>query len=485
MPLLTKSKYITGLKCPRYLWMMFHDLDKIPEHDAATLALFRQGNEVGQIAKKLFPEGVDIPEADFMKNIHLTKDAIDARKMSFEAGIMEGNIYARADMLVPIEGGEWDIVEVKGSNKIKPEHLHDISFQRHVYQKSGLKIRKCFLIYLNRDFKKNGEINPEEFFIMEEVTDGVDFASKGIEERIDEMFTIINNKEAPTHIHIGNKCNNGMKCECDECHSFLPESHVFELYYGGQKSLELLEAEVLTIKDIPDDFKLTPNQQIQRECAISGKPHIEKQGINNFLRKLTYPLYYFDFETFNSAVPIYEGTKPYQQIPFQFSLHVDDGKEVTHHEYLHDSKEDPRRVILDKLKATLGTEGSIIVYYKPFEIGRLKELAEAFPEEKEWVDGIISRIVDLMDPFKKFHYYDPSQKGSCSIKNILPAITGKSYKDLDIGDGSLASVSYYDSVFAEMSEEEIKKIRDDLLVYCKLDTEGMVWIVDGLKKLTN
>ena len=321
--------------------------------------------------------------------------------------------------------------------------------------------------------------------VKEDITEDVISATVGIGERIAEMFSIIKNKEAPSHIHIGNRCLNGTECKCEECHSFLPEAHVFELHRGGKKSLELLEAEVLAIKDIPDEFTLTPNQQIQRECAKSGKPHIEKQGINSFLRKLSYPLYYFDFETFASAVPLYEGTKPYQQIPFQFSLHVDDGKEVTHHEYLHDSKEDPRRVILDKLKATLGTEGSIIVYYKPFEIGRLKELAEAFPEEKEWVEGIISRIVDLMDPFKKFHYYDPSQKGSCSIKNILPAITGKSYKDLDIGDGSLASVSYYDSVFAEMSEEEIKKIRDDLLVYCKLDTEGMVWIVDGLKKLTN
>ena len=194
-------------------------------------------------------------------------------------------------------------------------------------------------------------------------------------------------------------------------------------------------------------------------------------------------MHYLDFETFQTAVPLYDGTKPYQQIPFQFSVHVDDGSNIKHFEFLHDSKEDPRENFLAELKKSLGTEGSVIVFNRSFEVTRLKELAAAFPEHKEWVDSVINRIVDLLIPFRNFDYYNNSQKGSCSIKNVLPAITRKNYGELNINNGGLASASYFQSVFNPVPDKD--KTRKDLLEYCKMDTEGMVWIVQELEKLSD
>ncbi|MBS3108508.1 DUF2779 domain-containing protein [Candidatus Woesearchaeota archaeon] len=471
MPLLTKSNYIIGLSCPRHLWLKFHDSDKIQENDAQTKYLFEQGKIVGNLAKKLFPGGVDIPE-DFNLNLKKTQELIKQRKTLFEAGIIAENMYARADIFVPIKD-EWDIIEVKSSTSVKDDHIHDLSFQKHVYQLAGLKIRKCFILHINNTFVKNGEIVPKDFFIQKEVTKEVDKAIVGIQNRIDTMMAIINNKEPPK-VNIGNGCNNELDCPSEDCWNFLPEEHVFELYRGGKKSLELFEANIRSIKDIPDECKLSDKQGIQRKCAKTGKVYINKVHIRKFLNSLTYPLHYLDFETFMTAIPIYDGTKPYQQIPFQFSLHVDNANEMKHFEFLHNSKNDPRPSFLWEMKNALGTEGSIIVYNQPFEISRLKELALAFPEYKDWIESVLKRIVDLMQPFRDFDYYSPAQKGSCSIKDVLPAVTGKSYEGLDIADGGSASVSYFEMVFKG------KELRKELLEYCKMDTEGMVLIVKKL-----
>jgi len=464
--------------------MMFHDLDKIPERDLVMLYRMEQGNIIGQLAKKLYPKGIDLPESrkDFKLNIQKTKELLKERKILFEAGIIAGDLYARADILVPLGKDKWDIIEVKGSTRVKDDHFDDVSFQKYVYEKAGLRINKCFLMHINKEFIKKGDIEPKELLKTDDITKEVKEAIIGIQERIDEMMAVIKKREAPT-IATGAYCESVKDCPSGDCWSFLPEEHVFELYRSGKKSFELLEAEVLCIKDIPDEYKLTAKQEIQKKCASTGKIHLNKPSIKKFLDKLTYPIHYLDFETFSTAVPLYEATIPYQQIPFQFSLHSDDGKKIKHFEFLHDNKEDPREHFLKELKKVLGDKGSIIIFYQSFEINKLKQLAEAFPEYKEWIDSVIKRIVDLLLPFRSFDYYNPRQRGSCSLKAVLPAITGKDYKHLDIAGGEMASVCYFESVFGDLKKAEIKKVREDLLKYCCLDTEAMVWIVDELRKL--
>ncbi|MBI2573577.1 DUF2779 domain-containing protein [Candidatus Woesearchaeota archaeon] len=486
MPLLTKSKYIIGLSCPRYLWMMFHDLDKIPENDAATQYKIDQGKAIGTLAKELYPDGIDLPDdpKEFTRNILKTKEMLPGRKTLFEAGFLVDNLFARADILLPVGTDEWDVVEVKSSTEVKEEHIHDVSFQKYVYSKAGLRIRNCFVMHINKTYVRNGHIEATQLLIAEDVTQQVNETGVGIEERISAMLAIINNPQPPK-VHIGNGCQKGFECKSEDCWNFLPEGHVFELYYGGKKSLELFQAEVIKIQDIPAEFKLTDKQHIQKKCALSGSPHINSAGISTFLNDLTYPIHYLDFETFNAAIPFYSGTKPYQQVPFQFSVHIDDGKTVEHLYYLHDDAHDPREKFIERLKKSIKPSGTIIVFNQSFEIARLRELAVAFPAHAGWVEEIVVRIVDLIIPFRNFDYYNPAQQGSCSIKEVLPALTGKNYKNLDINNGGDASVSYCEMVFGALSVEQKAKIRQDLLAYCGLDTEGMVWIVKELENLSN
>lgn len=247
--------------------------------------------------------------------------------------------------------------------------------------------------------------------------------------------------------------------------------------------MELFESGVFAIKDIPDYFKLTDIQQIQKECEISGEHYVDREGIRRFLETLKYPLYYLDFETFSPVVPLFDGTHPYQRIPFQFSLHVaeNDGSKPKHFSFLASGTRDFRSTFLAELKNVLGDTGSIVVYNQSFEEGILKELALAFPEYDGWVNRVRERLVDLLSPFRQFHYYNPLQKGSASLKSVLPALTGKGYEDLDISDGQAASIAFQGVTYGNVSEEERNKVRSDLEKYCGLDTEGMIWIVDSLR----
>ncbi len=477
MPLLTKSKYIIGIQCPKYLWMVFHEKDKIPEHDKSTQFRFDQGNLVGQLAKKLYPEGINISTKDFMGNINQTRILVDKRATMFEAGFMNNSLYSRVDILKPAPKGQWDIIEVKSSTSVKDINLHDISFQKHCLECYGLKIRKCFLMYLNNKYIKKGKISPKNLFVTEEIT-----AFKYV--KIKEMFDIINSNVNPDTT-IGRHCADPYGCPLEgECWGFLPEQNVFDLYRGTNAALELFENEVLEIKNIPEDFKLNDKQSIQKNCAITNKPYIQKEGIKDFIKTLNYPLYYLDFETHSPAIPIYDGMRPYQRIPFQFSLHIvqEDGTS-SHHSFLAEGKEDPRPKFLEELKKLLDDKGSIVVYNQTFEISMLNELAVSFPEYNEVIKQYKDRIVDLLVPFRNFHYYHPKQAGSASIKKVLPALTGKSYDDLGINQGNDASLSFVRMIFGEDSKEEKDKIKADLEKYCKLDTEGMIWIVDELRKL--
>ena len=483
--LLSKSKYLAGLQCLKLLWIQFHEPGRIPETDTVTQYLFDQGRLVGELAKRLFPEGIDISTEDFMGNIARTKELLAERKPLFEAGILAGKIYSRIDILNPINEDEWDIIEVKSSTSIKDVHVTDMSFQKHCCESYGLKIRSCFLALVNNKYVKDGEIDPHGLFNIHDITDKTIAVSEGIQDRIDIMLETVKALDCP-EVSIGTYCREPYECPLVECWEFLPEDSIFDLRGGKTKQFSLYEEGILSIKDIPDDLQLSRQQQIQKECVLTGDTHIEKEEIRQFLDKLVYPLYYLDFETIGPAIPVYDGMRPYQTIPFQFSLHVvENGQsEPIHYEFLADGKDDPRPQILSELKKLLGFEGSIIAYNSGFEVGILKELVEAFPEYTDWLDGILERIVDLLKPFSSFHYYHASQKDTASLKKVLPAVTGKGYEEMGISHGMDASILYEKITYGDVTEEERARVREDLRKYCKLDTEGMIWIVKELEKLS-
>jgi hypothetical protein len=270
-----------------------------------------------------------------------------------------------------------------------------------------------------------------------------------------------------------------------DCWEGLPEHSVFTLYYGGKKSHELYGRGVLGITDIPASYKLNDKQRIQCACVLSGQPYVDAASIKQFLSSLHYPLYFLDFETINPAVPLFDGTRPYQQTPFQFSLHVQkrSASDPKHFSFLADGTGDPRPAFLAELRRTVDSKGSIIVYNQAFEEGVLRELADAFPEYSEWVNNTCSRMVDLWRPFKNFYYYHPAKDGSGSLKSVLPALTGMGYSDLGIYDGQTASLEYFRVTYGNASEEDQLSVRENLEKYCGRDTEGMVWIVEKLLTL--
>jgi hypothetical protein len=492
MTLLSKSKYLNGLQCLKYFWISLHEKDRLPEVDMAKQHLFDEGHKVGQLAKRLYPNGIDIPEADFIGNLKKTKEFITLGKPLFEPAFMVDNLYSRADILVPVRkevsegsknsknfsepvGDEWDILEVKSGTKVKDVNIHDVSFQKYVYEKAGLKIRKCYLVHINNKYVKNGEINPEEILTKEDITSQVDEFSKGIEERIKKMIDVMRSDICPD-VNISKKCSDPYDCPLEDyCWGFLPSASVFDLYRGGVKCFKLLDEGVLALKDIPHEYKLSDKQGIQHKCELDNSIHVNKQELKIFLDKLKSPVNYLDFETFMTAVPLLDGIKPYQQVPFQWSLHVED----KHHEFLADGPEDPREKFLKTLKEALGSEGTIVAYNQSFEIRMLREMAVEFPEYKDWVEGVILRVIDLIVPFRQFAYYNPIQKGGCGLKAVLPAVIGEDpYEKLKINAGGLALISYLNMTYADGPD-----VREDLLKYCKMDTEAMVWIVGELKVL--
>ena len=482
--LLSKSKYMSGLQCPKYLWLLFHDPSKISAPDASTRHIFDEGHRIGELAWQLFPNGIVIPTEDFRGNLSQTKELLKKRQPLFEPAVFVEGIYSRLDILNPVGSDEWDIVEVKGSTKVKDENINDVSFQRLCAQKAGLKIRKCFLTHINNQYVRSGDIEPQKLFTSEDITAEVDEASAGIEERVKAMFDVIASTDCPDML-IGGHCSEPYACPVTSCWEALPEHHIFELYRGGKKCSDLYSQGVLTIKDIPASFKLSASQTIQKECIATGAVHIDKEPIAQFLNSLEYPLYYFDFETINPAIPLYDGTRPFQRIPFQFALHVvaTRSPKSEHYSFLADGTDDPRPELLSEMKRLFGNQGSIVVYNQSFERSVMQESGENFPKSKDWLDGLCGRLIDLYEPFRNFQYYNPGQHGSASIKEVLPAVTGKSYKGMEIAHGGDASLAFLALASGTLSSEEQKTLRKNLEKYCGLDTEGMIWIIDELRKI--
>ena len=484
---LSKSKYISGLQCLKLLWVSINDAAKLPAYDAVTQHVFDQGHMIGELAQQLYSGGIRLEQENIGANLKETTASLKLRKPLFEAGFSGNRLYCRVDVLNPSGGEAWDIIEVKSTNDVKDEQLYDVAFQRHCSQLNGVKINRCHIMHLNREYIKQGDVDPRQLFVTEDVTDRLAEFSDGMETSIAEMLAVIDSDECP-ETAIGRHCNDPYSCLLkEECWKHLPEHHVMTLYSGKKLGEELIAQGILDISNIPEEIKLNDKQRIQKDCVICGQPHIDTDEIKSFLKSLKYPLYFMDFETFATAVPIYDGTSPYQNIPFQFSLHVitKPGAMVEHYEFLAEGKDDPRPAFLSQLKQDIGPKGSILVYYAAFENSRLKELAVAFPEYQEWVEGVTERIVDLNVPFMDFSYYHPQQLGSISLKHVLPVLTDLTYDGMEIGEGTMASLKFMEAAFGNISDVERQKIRIDLLTYCGQDTGGMVEILKKLQELVS
>jgi hypothetical protein len=485
--LISKSKYLAGMQCHKLLWYHYNNKSAFPETDAGTQAKFDQGHLVGNYAKTLFPDGIAI-EWDIRLNevIKLTQAKLKERKPLFEAGFEYQNGYARVDILNPAPHGKWDIIEVKSSANLKEENLSDVAFQKYVYQGAGIEINQCYLLLIDTSYTRHGAIDPHKLFKKVDVTKEVDDLLPKVNKNIDIMLEIINRAHHP-EIKIGGQCSKPNPCPLQElCWKFLPERNIFSLNYGGKKITQLFNREILKIKDIPSDFPLSQKQQIQVEAEKSQNLHLEPEKLRHFLTHIKYPLYSLDFETYNPAIPLHDNSSPYEQVPFQYSLHIlpEPSGKLEHYSYLAEGQTDPRPEIVAKLQEELGDYGSIIAYNATFEQGILKNCADRFPKYKKWVESIIPRFIDLMKPFKSFAYYHPDQNGSASLKLVMPALIGKGYEDMEISDGGQASQEFLRVTYTEVSQAERNQVRTALELYCQQDTEGMVEMLDALQTIS-
>ena len=486
-PVISKTSYLAGLQCPKLLWHHFNRPDAFPPIDAATQALFDQGAQVGALAKRLFPTGLEIGAGTIEKDAvdELSRAALPRRLPLFEAGFIAGCAYARADVLVPVGRDLWDVVEVKGTTKAKDVHVHDLALQRHVYEGAGLSIRRCSVMHLDPEYVRRGEIDARKLFAKTDLTNDVDEVVGSVGRDLKKMVRIIGQQRSPD-VDIGPQCSDPYECPLRAmCWKAMPKHSVFTLTHVGPKAFQWFHHGIARLKDIPRDTPVNAKQEIQLRATRSRRAQVDRDALREFLDSFEYPLHFLDFETINPAIPVWDITSPYQQVPFQFSLHIvnSPGGKPVRHAFLADGTADPRPEILARLKRHLGRRGSIVAYNASFEKNVLRACSEAYPAFATWWTKVEPRVVDLVQPFRSFHYYHPDQCGSASIKAVLPALTGKGYAGMEIADGATANQEFLRITFRKASAAERRRVRAALEKYCALDTEGMVWIVRALDKL--
>ena len=452
-------------------------------------AIFQRGTDVGVFTQKLFPGGTTATEGSppaYKKGLKKTSELIlQGGKIIYEAAFQFNEVLSIADIIVK-EKNKWNIYEVKSSTSISETYLNDAALQYYVISNSGIEINDFSIIHINNQYIRKGELDINELFTIESVFDSILSLQNFVEENVERLKKVIKKREMPD-IDIGEHCHNPYTCSFfNYCRKHIPEDSIFD--FSGmhlKKKYELYRDGIIKLDDIPYDYSLNKNNGIQLDVYKSGEPLIDKDAIENFLSDLNYPLFYMDFETFQPAVPLFDNSKPYQQIPFQYSIHLKEkkGGELKHFESLAEPGDDPRVKFIEGLFKDTQGKGDVIVYNKAFEITRLKEIARDFPQYADEIEKLILRIRDLMIPFQRKYYYAPEMKGSYSIKAVLSALVPElSYDELKINEGGLASITF-ESLQTETDMMIIAETREQLLEYCKLDTLAMVRILEKLEKI--
>jgi len=488
---LTKTDFKEYLLCDKCLWLKKKKPELYVEGEVSLFLkkLIKDGYEVEGYVQRLFPTGIAL-EGDKKTLIERTQELLKGTDTIFQATFeTEDGLFVKLDILkFNEETKKWDIYEVKSGSGIKTDlqhnHIKDITFQTIVAEKVGVDIGDSYIVHLNGDYVRNGELDLNELFVFEKVTDLVNEERDIVENEIAKALALLKEDDIPL-----NECSclyrsNGQQCDCFyQFNPKVPEYSVHNVFRGSKLKL-LINDNIFDIKDVPDDFKLTEPQKDKVLLQKLGKPIIDAVAIDETLSDLVYPIYFLDYETNLSPVPLLDGYKPNQQIVFQYSLHkLNENGELEHFEFLADNLEETQEKLLKSLKESLGPVGSVLVWFEVFEKGRNRELANLHPEYKDFMEDVNNRVYDLMKVFKK-DYLHPDFQGSASIKKVLPVMLPElSYKELDIQNGTMAMGEWDKMVNGNLDNEDKGEVAKNLLEYCKLDTFAMVEIHRKLKEL--
>ncbi len=403
--LLSKSSFIRGVQCEKHLYLYKYHYNEMDQLSDMQKAIFKRGTDVGKLAQQLYPNGIDASPAtqfEYNKAVKLTQELLNKKqKVIYEASFNFSDVLSVADIVVNEKSG-LNVYEVKSSTSISETYIRDAALQYWVISNCGYKIKDFSITYINNQYVRKGNLDLNELFITESVLKLILPFKNGLKKMLFRFKKVLAKRSIP-YIDIGEHCYDPYTCGFYEyCRKHIPENSIFDL--SGihlNKKYDLYRSGIIKLEDIPEDAKLSKNAKLQLDVYKSKKDLIDKKAIKEFLSDLNYPLYFMDFETFQPAVPMFDNSKPYMQIPFQYSLHYKKSKniEIEHFEFLSETGNDPRVKFIEKLLHDTKSDGDILTYNKSFEVLRLKEIAEAFPKYKKEIEERISRVKDLMLPF--------------------------------------------------------------------------------------
>jgi predicted RecB family nuclease len=483
---ISKSKFVAGVQCLKRLYWQVHEPELAAKPDPATEAIMEQGREVGLLARQLFPGGIEVgSDGGLDQALRATRELVANREVPaiFEGVFEHDGVLVRVDVLHRRRDGRWRLVEVKSSTSVREEHLDDVGIQARVVSRCGVDLASACLAHVNRNYVfQGGEIDPRRFFRIRNLTRRVQRLQPKLTFQLRSGFTVLAMQQPPD-IAPGRQCTDPVTCEFyDRCNPPRPDDHIGYLPRIHASAMEEFEEMgIESIRDIPDDFDLTEIQRRAAECVQTGEPWYSPE-LRQVLDGLAYPLYFADFETVNWAVPPFAGMRPYDQLPFQFSVHVlrEPGAEAEHHEFLATDASDPRHEFTASLCNVLGESGNIVVY-SAFESQRLSELGAYLPEFADRINQIQARLWDLL-PVVRNNVYHPAFAGSYSIKNVLPALVPwMTYDGMEVAHGTDAGLAWESLVRGNLEQTERDRIKKALLDYCGQDTLAMVKLLDKLR----
>ena len=488
---LSKSLYIRGLQCEKSLWLKKKKPDVLQAPDDSAQAVFDTGTSVGEIACELFGGGSRIEyTGDFGSQMAKTKELIErGTKVIYEATFCFDGILVMVDILRICEDG-LIINEVKSSTSVKDVYIDDASIQYYVISSLGYKVSGVNIIHIDNSYVRGEKLEIEKLFHIEDVTEQIMQKQAQIPQILNKFEEILSKNVEP-EVDIGPHCSDPYCCDaweyCWREQRGIPEYSVFNISrLRSDKKFELYKSGVVKFEDIKDLDKFNASQQIQIRSELSGEQIIDKEAIKEFLETLSYPLYHLDFETFQQAVPEFVGLSPYEQIPFQFSIHKEDGKgNLEHFEFLADVGADPRYELALNLIKFIPQDACVLAYNMSFEKGVIRRLATNYPQISNELMEIHDNIKDLMAPFASKSYYHPKMQGSYSIKYVLPALVPEfesAYKDLNLIHHGGKAMQAYENM-TRMLADEREAYKKALLAYCKLDTLAMVKVLEKLREV--
>lgn len=488
---LSKSKYCNAVQCPKMLWMKKNKPEEFDE-SVMNRVILDNGSEVGDLAMGLFGEYVEVPfDRDLGKMINKTGELLEAgTSIICEASFAYEELFCSVDILRNLGGNRFELYEVKSSTSVHDIYYHDVAFQYYVLIKLGYEVTKACLVHVNKEYIRHGELDIHALFTINDITDEARARFTEVDSNLDFYSKYLDTVDEPER-PLGEYCFKPYPCGFYKyCSKELPQPNVFQL--AGMhlsKKMEFYREGRVSFEALSNDKNINGKCMRQIEHEINDLPPlIDRRSITAFMRGLSYPIYFLDFESFQPAIPLYEDSHPFEQIVFQYSLHYieQEGGTLHHKEYLAEPGEDPRRGLAEQLCRDIPTDVCVTAYNMSFEKTVIKGLARLYPDLSDHLMNIHDHIADLMIPFRNKDYYCKAMQGSYSIKYVLPALfpndPALDYHNLEgIHHGGEASAAF--SNMRYMPPDLLKTTRQNLLKYCELDTYAMVKVWEKLKEV--